>query len=247
MPNVVRGSKQEKMVVVPHRPGRRSIFALVFVVMVVASALGGFAYAYYQTLFSTSITQAEQLELVQQIEKLKFENLDLSRQMAILNRSSAMDQKATEEVQETISTLREQVASLEQDIIYYRNVVSEETYETGLTISEWDIASTNRLGRYRYKLVVRQQDADGDTFLIGHVNINLVGRKNEQLVVLPLRDFSVDQEQLDIKLRFKFFQIIEGELILPPGFVPSRVQIAAVETAPIEKTVNHNFSWVITE
>jgi hypothetical protein len=82
---------------------------------------------------------------------------------------------------------------------------------------------------------------------VGHVNINLIGRKNEQLVVLPLRDFSVDQEQLDIKLRFKFFQIIEGELMLSPGFVPSRVQIAAVETAPIQKTVDQNFSWVITE
>ena len=156
-----------------------------------------------------------------------------------------MDQRATEEVQGTIRGLRDRVAQLEQDVVYYRQVVSDETEDTGLIISQLDIDATRQSNRFRYKLVLRQQDADGDTFLTGHVNVNLVGSQGEEQQILALRDLSAEQDQLDIPLRFKYFQNIEGELVLPDNFVPDRLQIAAVSDEPIEKSINQNFSWVV--
>ncbi len=240
MPNVVKGSKQEKMVVVPYRPRQRLFFIVALLLGVPAAALGGFAYGYYQTMLTQQIEQADRQEL----DGLKVENSELLRQVAIFERSSVMDQRANEEVLSTISGLRDRVAQLEQDIVYYRQVVSEEVEDTGLIISQLDIDATTRPEIYRYKLVVRQQDADGDTYLTGHVNVNLVGRQDEALVIVPLREISEEQDQLDIRLRFKYFQNIEGELMLPEGFIPERVQIAAVETAPVEKNFDQDFSWV---
>jgi hypothetical protein len=247
MPSVVKGSKQERMVVVPYRPWKSLFFNLALVAGVVVSALFGFAYGYYQTLQTQQIVEPDRAELVEEIELLRIGNFDLNRQMAILDRTSVMDQRANEEVQDTISSLRNQVALLEQDITYYRSVVSEETEDTGLIISNWDINSTREDDLYRYKLVMRQQDADGDTFLTGHVNVSLVGRQNEEFVTFPLHAVSAEQDQLDIRLRFKFFQSIEGELTLPKGFVPNLVQIAAVETSPFEKTFDQDFSWVVKQ
>ena len=238
MPNVVKGSKQEKMVVVPYRPGRRFMLVALLVLGVSASAAGGFMYGYMNTLRS-------QQELSQQLIAAETENSELRRQVAILDRSSVMDQRATEEVQETIRGLRDRVAQLEQDIVYYRQVVSAETEDTGLIISQLDIDATREANRFRYKLVLRQQDADGDTFLTGHVNINLVGSQGEEQQILALRDLSAEQDQLDIRLRFKYFQNIEGELVLPDNFVPDRLQIAAVSVEPVEKSINQNFSWVV--
>jgi hypothetical protein len=240
----VKGSKQEKMVVVPYRPRQRLFFA-VALLGVSAAALGGFAYGYYQTMLVQQIEQADWQELVSELDGLKVENSELHRQVAIFDRSRVMDQRANEEVLSTISGLRDRVAQLEQDIVYYRQAVSEEVEDTGLIISQLDIDATTRPEIYRYKLVVRQQDADGDTYLIGHVNVNLVGRQDEALVIVPLRDISEEQDQLDIRLRFKYFQNIEGELTLPEGFIPERVQIAAVETAPMEKNFDQDFSWVV--
>jgi len=240
VPNVVKGSKQEKMVVVPYRPRQSLFFIVALLLGVPAAALGGFAYGYYQTMLTQQIEQADRQEL----DGLKVENSELLRQVAIFERSSVMDQRANEEVLSTISGLRDRVAQLEQDIVYYRQVVSEEVEDTGLIISQLDIDATTRPEIYRYKLVVRQQDADGDTYLTGHVNVNLVGRQDEALVIVPLREISEEQDQLDIRLRFKYFQNIEGELMLPEGFIPERVQIAAVETAPVEKNFDQDFSWV---
>ncbi len=245
MPNVVKGSKQEKMVVVPYRPGRRVLLVFVLVLGVGASAAGGFMYGYTNTMRGQQTVVASQRELSEELATAQLENSDLRRQVAILDRSSVMDQRATEEVQSTIRGLRDRVAQLEQDIVYYRQVVSEETEDTGLIISQLDIDATREENRYRYKLVLRQQDADGDTFLTGHVNVNLVGTQGDEQQILALRDLSAEQDQLDIRLRFKYFQNIEGELVLPDEFVPERFQIAAVSLEPVEKNINQNFSWVV--
>ena len=245
MPNVVKGSKHEKMIVVPYRPGRRFVLVALLVLGVAVSAVGGFMFSYSNTLRSQQSEQATQQELNELLIGAETENSELRRQIAILDRSSVMDQLATEEVQETIIGLRDLVAQLEQDIVYYRQVVSAETEDTGLIISQLDIDVTRESNRYRYKLVLRQQDADGDTFLIGHVNINLVGSQGEEKQILSLRDLSAEQDQLDIRLRFKYFQNIEGELVLPENFVPDRLQVAAVSVGPVEKSINQNFSWVV--
>jgi hypothetical protein len=233
------------MIVVPYRPGRRFVLVALLVLGVAVSAVGGFMFSYSNTLRSQQSEQATQQELNELLIGAETKNSELRRQIAILDRSSVMDQLATEEVQETIIGLRDRVAQLEQDIVYYRQVVSAETEDTGLIISQLDIDVTRESNRYRYKLVLRQQDADGDTFLTGHVNINLVGSQGEEKQILSLRDLSAEQDQLDIRLRFKYFQNIEGELVLPENFVPDRLQVAAVSVGPVEKSINQNFSWVV--
>ena len=245
MPNVVKGSKQEQMVVVPYRPRQRVLFTLFLVLGVAISAAGGWAYGYYKTMLTQQTELADQSELTAEIDSLRLENANLRRQIAILDRSSVMDQQANAEVQDTITSLRERVAQLEEDIVFYRQVVAEETEDTGLMIGQLDLDATTDPGRYRYKLVMRQKDADGDTFLVGHVNVNLVGLLDEEQVILALRDISEAEDELDIRLRFKYFQNIEGELALPEGFQPDRVQIAAVSTEPVSKTISEDFGWVV--
>lgn len=247
MPNVVKGSKQEKMVVVPHRPARRALFAFIFITAVAVSAAGGFMYGYYETILAQETIQASTEELSSELATIQAENSELQRQIAILDRSSVMDQRATEEVQSTIKGLRDQVAQLAQDIVYYRQVVSDETQDTGLTVANLDINAMQEPNRFRYKLELRQQDADGDTFLLGHVNVNLIGNQDGEQVILPLRDLSDEQDQLDIRLRFKYFQNIEGEMTLPEGFVAQRVQVAAVSVEPVDKSIDQDFGWVVGE
>ena len=233
------------MMVVPYRPGQRVLFTLLVLIGVAVSAAGGWGYAYFTTVLTQQGEQADTRELSAQITELRQENEALKRQAAILDRLSAVDQQTGAELQETLTALRQRVAQLEEDVLFYRQVVEEETKETGLVIGQLDIDATRSAGRYRYKLVMRQLDADGDTYLTGHVNINLVGQMQDQQVVLPLRDLSEVEDELDIRLRFKYFQNIEGELALPEGFEPDRIQIAAVATEPVSKRINEDFGWVV--
>ncbi len=245
MPNVVKGSKQERMVVVPHRPRQRVMFTLVLLGGVMVSTLGGWAYGYYTMLLTQQTEQAAREDLITELETVQTENADLRRQLAVLDRASIMDQRANEEVQSTIRTLRERVGQLEKDVMFYRQVVSEDTQDTGLMIATLGIGATALPERFSYKLVMRQEDADGDTFLTGYVNFNIVGTLNNEQVIYPLHEISENEEQLDILLRFKYFKNIEGELALPEGFKPDRIQITAVSAEPVEKIVNQDFRWIV--
>ena len=111
-------------------------------------------------------------------------------------------------------------------------------------VSEWSLKRISKSNRYSYKLALRQQDADGDTYLNGHVNVNLVGTQNGQNTVYSLSELSKEQEQTDIKLRFKFFQDIEGVLTLPDNFLPEYVKIVGVEINPVRKTIDRDYPWI---
>jgi hypothetical protein len=64
-------------------------------------------------------------------------------------------------------------------------------------------------------------------------------------LTLPLVTLSNSMQGENIKLRFRSFQAVEGEITLPYGFEPSRVEILAVTEEPDSKTLQKNFSWLV--
>ena len=244
MPNVVKGSRQDKMMVVPYRPGQRLFWLIGSVLLISLGTLCGFGYGYYQIHRVEESFKNGFLEQTVLLDELSAENSELKRQVAMLERSGLLDQRVNETDQKTLSSLRDQLATLEQDLSFYKNVITKQTDDTGLTVSEWSLKRISNSNRYRYKLALRQQDADGDTYLNGHVNVNLVGTQNGKNTVYSLSEVSNEQEQIDIKLRFKFFQDIEGELTLPDNFLPEYIKIMGEEINPVRKTINRDYPWI---
>jgi len=75
--------------------------------------------------------------------------------------------------------------------------------------------------------------------------VNILGSQDRQEVSMPLRSLSAEEDQLDIKLQFRYFQNIQGEIVLPEGFEPLGVQIVAVDESNDGKTVQKSFAWVV--
>ena len=232
------------MMVVPYRPGQRLFWLIGSVFLISLGTLCGFGYGYYQIHRVEESFKNGFLEQTILLDELSAENSELKRQVAMLERSGLLDQRVNETDQKTISSLRDELATLEQDLSFYKNVITKQTDDTGLMVSEWSLKRISNSNRYRYKLALRQQDADGDTYLNGHVNVNLVGTQNGKNTVYSLSEVSKEQEQIDIKLRFKFFQEIEGELTLPDNFLPEYIKIVGVEINPVRKTIDRDYPWI---
>ena len=79
----------------------------------------------------------------------------------------------------------------------------------------------------------------------GYVNVNILGTRERQEISMPLRSLAVEEDQLDIKLQFRYFQNIQGELVLPDGFIPLGVQILAVDEGNDGKTIQKSFAWLV--
>lgn len=240
----VKGSKQLKMVVVPYRPWRMWWVIGGFMAALVLTALGAYLFGYYQTLARNGDALAERDSLLQQVESLDDANVALQDQVLSLEQSTSVDKEALNSVQGTIVSLRERISQLEEDVLFYKQIVSPDNDETGLVIGQLDLIQRDEGRAIRYKLELKQQ-GNNDNVITGHVNVNVLGQQDGQEVSMPLRSLSDSISDLDIKLQFRYFQIIEGDLSLPAGFEPQKVQIVAVAEGPDEKTVQKSFGWVV--
>jgi hypothetical protein len=246
MANVVKGSKQQAMMVVPYRPWYRTWVSISIILALLAVALGGYFYGYVEASRLFSVTSADNAGLSASLLEARDEVESLRSEVAIAGRSNLVDQRATEEVQSTVSSLRERIMQLEQDVSFYRQVMSPDSDELGIIIAEFDVTPIDGAGRYHYKAVFRQAGA-GDRVLEGKVQVDIAGRIDEQRQVLSLATILPEGRTFDPALNFRYFQNLEGEFILPEGFVPEQVEVKAESSKPTAIKVEKIFSWSVVE
>ena len=119
----------------------------------------------------------------------------------------------------------------------------------GLTIGAMEIQDSERPRTYKYKVVMLQL-AKRHNLLSGHLLFSIQGRELGQEVIYPLKDLSTEYDQEKIKLRFKYFQAIAGELVLPEGFEPEGIELVARSQAKKGKTpveIRKKFGWLVQE
>ncbi len=242
----VKGSKQARMVVVPYRPWLRVVVSLLLLLVLTVSVLASYWLGRHQGLTQQASAVAERNQLrLDLAEKLK-ETDQLRQQVANLKLGAEVDRKASEGVRSEVIGLKDEIAALQEDIGFYRSLMAPSGNNRGLTIGSLDVISTGVPRQYEYKLVV-QQLATRHTTLNGFLNFNIVGRQGEQLVTLPLKDVSDNVGKDDIKLRFKYFQTIEGRLRLPAAFEPERIELVAKSTGKEPVVVEKKFGWLVQE
>lgn len=241
---VVKGSKQIKMVVVPHRPWRNLLLTLAGLIVAVILTGAGVYYGYSRGTNENIDVRIERDQLSASVNSLETELETLQQDFVNLQQASLLDRQAVIEVQDMLVGLREINAQLEEDVLFYRQIMSPENDESGLAIGQLDLSATEEENRIRYHIELKQL-ANNENVISGYANVNILGMQEGSEVSFPLRSIAVDENQLDIRLQFRYFQNIEGELIIPENFVPETVQILAVAQGENAKTVQKNFVWLV--
>ncbi|MDE1463196.1 DUF6776 family protein [Spartinivicinus poritis] len=248
----VKGSKQEKLIVVPYHPVQRVFqrilyWLLLFAVAASCYVLGAFVGTGSQ---QEIIAERDKLRLVEQEQRLDLSQL--RQQVASLNREKQVDQELVKALKEQVRELENDKLAQEQDLAFYKKIMSPESNDKGLQIERFILKPTTHPRRYQYKMLVTQV-AENNAVLQGHVSITIVGKKSGKTQKLALKSVSTDISQQDIKLGFKYFQNIPGPddrfgvIDLPAGFKPEYVLITGRSKVPKVKTVTKRVKWIETE
>ncbi len=243
----VKGSPVYRLKVVPHRPVKSALIRLLLLVLVAAALVATKHYAQIEAGKNRpSLQEAE--ELRSQLAKVSAEAEDLRRELTRLQVSAEVDRQAGEQMRKRVLELREEKAALERDIDVYRVMTSDKNKNPkGISFGVFSVSALQD-NKHQLKLVV-QKLAEGDDEFSGLLKFQVVGQKEGQEAKISLHELVVSKvgtEPLaeDIPLNFKFFQNIETEIVLPEGFVPSRVELAVVSDAkrnPV--TVEGQLEW----
>jgi len=244
--NAVKGSKRYRMQVVKYRPYVR-LFVRVLLLLLVISGTGG---SYLLGIYKGTQLQAEAID---ERDRLRVE-LSASvreaeqnrQQLANVNLGAEVDRKANEDVRQEVIELKNEIAALEEDITFYRGLMSPTADKSGLTIGSLEVLETPEARTYEYKLVVQQLAANHQV-LNGYLKFLVVGRQDGVENSLHLNALSNKVSVENIKLRFRYFQNFEGQLKLPLGFEPVRIELVATSIGATPVTVNKKFGWLVQE
>ncbi len=176
-----------------------------------------------------------------QLTEAEAANRRLSSRVAVLERAEQIDRQAYGEVERSLRQVQDEMLELKEEVAFYRGIVSPAETASGLNVTRFSLFGMGEEGVYRFKLVLTQLRTN-NRLVKGHARIAIEGVLHGKQTQLSLKE--VSGGTLDrLKLRFKYFQNIEGDIVLPEGFLPSRV---IVEVAPAGKGWKHfkkSFDW----
>ena len=238
---VVKGSKQTSLRVVNHDAKKLLRQRLVLVLLCASLAAASFLAGQFSAWNNQQEVNAQRDQLLEDIVASNAEVIRMSQRMAILEKGGEVDRTATESVRQTVINLRSQVATLEEEIIFYKGIMAPSSNKRGLAIQKLEL-NKNATGGYQYKVVLTQIK-DNRAQIKGLLALNFIGMKSGKEVVLPLKDVSDKVKDLGTKFRFKYFQDIQGTFVFPKGFKPIKVQVVVQSSGKNSTRIEEVFDW----
>lgn len=168
----------------------------------------------------------------------------LREQRDILQMQNEMDSAALELVRVDMAAQQEKIVKLEEGLAFYQGLMAPEEIASGFSLREFELLPTESSTRFVFRLVA-QQATVRHTTLKGSITVELYGLGDGGLQTFPLADLSDDVERNTIPLRFRYFQAIEGELVVPDNFVPQGFTVVASSTSPRKIVLREDYPWEV--
>jgi hypothetical protein len=193
-------------------------------VLIASGAYLSFELGRYQAGYSLLDHNRELKRLRKLAAAQKADLDDAERQLAILKTSRDVDQETYAQVKASLSQLEAKLQSQEEELEFYRGIVSPATGEAGLRVQNLQVRSGSTERRYIVELVLMQSIANSRS-VEGAVKLTLAGTQDGQAAEVELADLAVPEQASELRYKFRYFQSLEQEIELPQGFEPATVEI----------------------
>ncbi len=157
-----------------------------------------------------------------------------------------LDVATLEIVRKELASQKEQISQLEEGLLFYKSLMAPEAIAQGLSLRKIELVATEASDRFTFRLVA-QQESRKHPLLKGSLSVEVFGLRDGAKTLYPLAEISDDIDGGTISLRFRYFQAVEGELLIPAGFEPQGFRVVAKLSAPKKAEVREQFPWEVQE
>ncbi len=152
-------------------------------------------------------------------QKIRIERLE--QQVATLSRSDQITRDANRDLQTTLAERDEEIAGLRADVAFYERFVGATGQRRGLTVHELKLQpQTAQAWHFTATLT---QNLNRGAINAGRLRVSVEGTRGGKLQRLSWADLRQEPNAPGVPYSFKYFQEIQGDLVLPPDFQPVRV------------------------
>ena len=163
----------------------------------------------------------------------------LRQEVATRTRSDQVSRDANQDLQGALAERDEEVSALRADVAFYERLVGSTSQRRGLTVHGLKLQSQGE-GAWHFTATLTQT-LNRAAVSSGDLTILVEGSRNDSLERLAWADLRQGGDAPGIGYSFKYFQQVEGDLLLPADFKPLRV-IVRLEPSR-GAAVEESFTW----
>ena len=177
--------------------------------------------------------------LLQRLNALEGLQQSLERELAASKLAADVQEQAAQELQQRLTQLLGEKVELENAVSFYRDLMEVGAKKEGLRVASFTVLATNTPQIFQFSILVTQI-AEKRKYVAGDIQLKVIGilQGGRKEVIFDAKNAVVG---FPLKLRFKYFQDLVGQIRLPPDFIPERVSISVQQNG--KKTTGADFEW----
>jgi len=200
---------------------------------------------HYGTLFYAAIENRELAEIVERqeelIENLQTQVANFQQLSANTDLSLEVDRNSLEQMRQEMVASHVQIEMLGEQIKFYQSLMDPNPEKGGVYIETVDIEPAAFDGEYRYNIVIAQRSSNHRK-VKGKIDVEFISEINsDEVQTFALSELTESGNPLP--LGFKFFQQLDGDLILPDGFNPTKVRVMVQLDGDSSPRLEETYEW----
>jgi hypothetical protein len=196
----------------------------------------------YQSGYSVLDHRRERAGLTAELAEERAASDELRRQLAIAETAGDIDRATYSEVESSLGELQAQIQAQEEELVFYRGIVTPQDRVAGLRIQSLEVNPSDGEGRYLVQLLLVQAIVHNRR-VSGAVKLQLEGVQDGQTTSFDAAEIVAPGQPYDMAYEFRYFQGLETELALPIGFEPQRVTVEIWPNEARAERINQTFEW----
>lgn len=179
------------------------------------------------------------------VEKLSGENAELREKLLILEQNNQVDKQAAALLQKQLVDSQKENFRLRKDLEFYRGIINVKSDKNSPIIHGIRIKPLTRAQGYRLELILLHITNTDEVFE-GMLDVVVEGMQDSAVTRLPLNEISLGRNQ-NYSVRFRNFQRIENNFILPENFQPQKLFVTITMHDEEDPGLEEIFDWPLTE
>jgi hypothetical protein len=209
-------------------------------------AVLGIAYAVYSATLNTALPQLAKAKVRIKWQKSEIKSLtshleESKARLHVAEQEAAVMRRANQLIRQDESSRQAELNRLQGELDFYQRLASISGTQAGLAVYQLELNPTGSSRVFQFLLTLTQ-NLQRSGITSGIARIDVEGTLGDRPVTLPWARLTEGNKPAP-EFRFKYFQQLDGYILLPEGFTPSQVRITLVAKGQSGKPVSRSFDW----
>ena len=178
-------------------------------------------------------------------DELYGENAELREKLLILQQNNQVDKQAAALLQKQLIDSQKENFQLRKDLEFYQGIINVKGGRNSPVVHGMRIKPLTYARGYRLELILLHITNTEKVFE-GMLDVVVEGMQDSAVTRLPLTEISRNQNR-NYSVRFRNFQRIENNFILPENFRPKKIFVSVSIDDEEDAGFEEIFDWPLTE